>query len=31
MDQAIINGTKEPFNDSSNDYGNMRAVQKIKQ
>jgi hypothetical protein len=28
MNQAVIKGTKEPFNDSSNDYGNMRAVHK---
>jgi hypothetical protein len=31
MNQAVNKGTKEPLNDSGNDYGNMRAVQEIKQ
>jgi hypothetical protein len=31
MGQAVITGTKVPFNESSNDYGHMRAVQSIKQ
>jgi hypothetical protein len=31
MNQAVIKGTEEIVNDSSNDNGNMRAVQYIKQ
>jgi hypothetical protein len=31
MNQAMTTVTWEPFNESSNDYGNMRAVQWIKQ
>jgi hypothetical protein len=27
MNQAGTKGTKEPFNESSNNYGHMRAVQ----
>jgi hypothetical protein len=30
MNQAGTKGTKEPFNESSNNYGHMRAVQWIK-
>jgi hypothetical protein len=31
MNQAGIKGTKLPFNESSNVYGQMKAVQLIKQ